>query len=106
MVGHGNGLFGLPGDFTSTSRFIRVFYLLHNIIIPYLLSDGIVMAQNILGSVRVSDGISNSDLTTWETITTKDKIFIRNYDFVDYKEIDISTFLENVDGWSVNINDL
>jgi penicillin V acylase-like amidase (Ntn superfamily) len=106
MMGHGNGFYGLPGDFTSTSRFLRVFYLLNNVSISDNIEDGIILVQNILGAVRVSDGLSKDDLTTWETIITKDEIYIRNYDYQSYKKIDISSVLENIDGWSSNINDL
>ncbi len=99
MVGHGNGFLGIPADYTSTSRFIRVFYLLQNVNIPSSLNEAIPVAQNILCSIRVSDGINDDDLTAWETIMTKDKLYVRNYNFKYYREFDISEIFSHENGW-------
>jgi penicillin V acylase-like amidase (Ntn superfamily) len=106
MMGHGNGFFGIPGDYTSTSRFNRIFYFLQNINIPNDLNSAISLAQNLLCSVRVSDGLVADDLTTWETILTKDTIYFRNYNYSLYKGLSISEIFSHEDGWFSYIDNL
>lgn len=55
--GQGGGSFGLPGDYTSPSRFVRVTFSKLNCLIGETEEDLVVSAVNILNSVSIPKGI-------------------------------------------------
>lgn len=58
--GVGYGMFGLPGDFTSTSRFIRAFYVA-NSLAPFTKAEGMAQLYGAFKSVTVPRGIEHGN---------------------------------------------
>lgn len=60
VMGHGLNLFGLPGDLSPASRFVRLFFLKslaeHNRGAPNTLTEGIQIASGVLNSVWITKG--------------------------------------------------
>lgn len=55
--GPGTGAIGLPGDYTSISRFVRTNYLKHYIEVPADTPDTLNLLQYILNSVTIPKGV-------------------------------------------------
>lgn len=102
--GQGGGSFGLPGDFTSPSRFVRASFIKNNIVIP---EDDFELANtgfHILKSVFIPKGVvitnkNKSDYTQYTVfmnlntldyyINTYDCSEITNVNLKDYNPSDI-----------------
>lgn len=54
--GQGSGTYGLPGDFTGPSRFVRAAYMKHNARRGKNEIDGMNQCMHILSSVNIPDG--------------------------------------------------
>lgn len=50
----GSGLYGLPGDYTSPSRFIKAAMMVRYATVPSTHTDAVVQAFHILGSVEIN----------------------------------------------------
>ena len=74
--GRGSGLIGLPGDFSSPSRFIRAFFYAQHSIPLHTHAQAVNQAKHILSSFDIPDGSvidgnfakNNIDYTQWSTI--------------------------------------
>lgn len=60
QVGFGSGLLGMPGDYTSTSRFIRAVFLSH-FADPFPSEQGLNTLFNLFNSVFVPKGVEHLD---------------------------------------------
>jgi choloylglycine hydrolase len=97
--GEGSNLVGLPGDFTPTSRFIRLVVLTQTATQPSTIEDGINQAINIINNVDVPYGtvkcITNNkptyDYTQWMAVydLTNRRIYYRTYENHNYRYIDL-----------------
>ncbi|EOD4097105.1 linear amide C-N hydrolase [Yersinia enterocolitica] len=96
----GTGLLGIPGDFTSVSRFVRVAYEKHFLAQPTDNDQAYEQATHILNSVDFGSGVKHGgreDLNTyiftrWATIKDLDKgiIAIRTHNNMQLRAIDLS----------------
>lgn len=78
QTSHGAGMIGLPGDYTSPSRFIRLATLLRFATQPKNLNEAAQLANHMLNAATVIDGVviesgllefeAKNDITQWVTI--------------------------------------
>lgn len=64
--GQGGGSFGLPGDFTSPSRFVRVTFLKNNILLSSNTLETINDCFNIMKSVFIPKGVVQTKRKTYD----------------------------------------
>lgn len=82
----GQGAFGLPGDFSSSSRFIKTLFIKNNMKFNNGEKDAITHAFKCLSSVSMIDGIVQTskgyELTQYQVCydLLKKKLYYRNYD--------------------------
>jgi len=98
--GKGNGLFGMPGDFTPPSRFIRGYMLAQFVNKPQTVLDAIVSMSHILGNVTVPKGTSihtenkeeMQNYTQWLCISDLHNMqfYIKNANSLGYIVIDLN----------------
>jgi len=83
-IGQGTGMFGLPGDFSSPSRFVRATSFANTVVQPKDALEAVQTAFHIennfdipLGSVRESDAVdAHMDYTEWTTVSdTRNKLY-------------------------------
>ena len=55
--GAGAGMWGLPGDITPPSRFVRAFFYLHTAPVPATAHDGLLQAFHILNNFDIPIGV-------------------------------------------------
>lgn len=75
-LGPGSGLLGMPGDWTSPSRFVRMAAMKHFARAADDAEGAIILAERLLGSVTIprgleltgGDGSERSDYTRWSVI--------------------------------------
>ena len=67
-TGHGTGLFGLPGDFTPPSRFIRAGALITLAAPPQNAAQATVLAANVIANVNVPYGVAIEKLANGQTL--------------------------------------
>lgn len=73
MTGQGAGSFGLPGDPSPPSRFVKIAFMLKNAYQPANTSDAVNLAEHLLNNVDLPGGIArsmdngkeSSDITEW-----------------------------------------
>lgn len=97
--GQGGGTFGLPGDYTSPSRFIRVVYQKHFTKIPKEIDDVINTCFNIMKTVTIPKGVV---MTSRETYDYTQYVVFMNVKTGDYY---FNTYNNN-QILKVNINDM
>jgi choloylglycine hydrolase len=96
---HGNGLYGIPGDFTSPSRFIKTF-LLSSFSNPKTKEECLASVQSILSNVivplgPVKDEINGNiiyDYTQWillKDITNK-VLYFKTYSNLNFLTLDLT----------------
>ncbi|MDR0642787.1 MAG: choloylglycine hydrolase family protein [Treponema sp.] len=98
-----SGTWGLPGDYTSTSRFVRAAYLKQFITEPKNEEEGVTAAMHILSSLEVPRGVvrngeGEAGHTVYSTVLVLDS---RVYYFHHYdnRRIEaLSLMKENLDG--------
>jgi len=112
VVGHGWNLFGLPGDFSPPSRFVRLFYLRGYALkhsAPKSFDDAIVLGTALLNNVFIplgsvakdphELGIDNLEYTPYAVLkSSRDLVMmVRGYRNSNWRKIDLSrlTFSEN-----------
>lgn len=64
------GMFGMPGDYTSPSRFVRAMLISHNIA-PFHSADGIQQLYNAFKSVMVPEGLGKDADNAHRTDSTQ-----------------------------------
>lgn len=103
-TGQGAGMFGLPGDTTPPSRFVKMAFLQTTALPVQTAEKGVVLAEHIIdnvfipnGMVREAKGQSGTEITQWTVF--KDlahlKLYFKSYDYptlqkIDLKELDFS----------------
>jgi choloylglycine hydrolase len=73
---HGSGMVGLPGDYTSPSRFVKLSNFLRYAVQPKDLKAAIILANHILNAITIIDGLVyeeeigdfKQDITEWVAI--------------------------------------
>lgn len=110
----GSGLLGIPGDFTSVSRFIRVTYEKYLMGQPLNNEAAYEQATHLLNSVDFGRGVKrggSQDLnkyiyTRWSTIKDLDKkvLAIRTHKNMQYHAVDLSVIdFENISSYFIDI---
>jgi choloylglycine hydrolase len=98
--GRGSGFFGMPGDWSPPSRFIRTAAIVHFSTKPSDTSSSVNLAAHILNAVDIPkgairetiDGKEYSDYTQWAVIkdVSHQQIYYRSYENLALRVIDIS----------------
>jgi choloylglycine hydrolase len=106
-IGQGAGAFGLPGDATPPSRFIKTCFLLANAYPTNNADDALVLAQHIINNVDIPIGVARDncnqqvicDYTQWAVFKdlTNKKFYYRTYRNMTLRMIDLTKidFSEN-----------
>jgi len=102
-LSHGTNLLGLPGGYTPSARFVRVFVLRQHTLAanpPKNFDDGVRIIQGllntvhiVLGSVPSVDGGSDKfESTEWSVLKspTSKWLFYRNYSDLSWRKIDLN----------------
>lgn len=95
----GSGLFGIPGDYTSPSRFVRAAIMSSWGKGATDADSAVILALHILNALDIPDGIAGSDkdgktyfdYTRWSTIRdlAKARYFYRTYDNPSLRMVDL-----------------
>lgn len=95
----GTGMLGLPGDYTSPSRFVRCVALTQTAYPPKDAAEGVNMAFHILNAFDITKGVVRtedngkevSDYTQWVTVKdiTNKVLYYRTYDNLDLRKVDL-----------------
>lgn len=100
--GSGGGFLGMPGDWTSPSRFVKVFFMKHYAETPENSDQTVNQAIHFLNAMDIPKGIvhykgQRADYTQW--IIVKDlvnkKIYFRTYDNQMFSQVDLMKELAN-----------
>ena len=99
-TGQGNGLLGVPGDFTPPSRFVRTAAMVHFSKKPRNWKEAYNLAFHIINTVDIPKGVASSkssdgkeefDYTQW--VVVKDlkrrQVYFRSYDDLRVRKIDL-----------------
>lgn len=85
--GQGGGTFGLPGDYTPPSRFVRTAFLKENTFFPQSRNESIMACFHIMESVSIPKGVvetkrQTSDYTQYTAFIDLNTLeyFVRTYD--------------------------
>tara|TARA_B110000116_G_scaffold100823_1_gene87653 strand:+ start:4596 stop:5681 length:1086 start_codon:yes stop_codon:yes gene_type:complete len=104
--GEGTGLFGMPGDHTSPSRFVRATAFANSALPPKTADDAVFSAFHILnhfdipkGSIRegTKDNLS-TDYTVWTSVvdTQSSTYYYKTYITQQVEKVDLSVALEGL----------
>ncbi|QQM31818.1 choloylglycine hydrolase family protein [Martelella lutilitoris] len=101
-LGQGTGLLGMPGDFTSPSRFVRAAIYSHGVEASASGNDAIFQAFHILNNFDIPRGVAReeekdehgntvSDYTQWTSAvdTANKRFFFRTYENSDIRFVDL-----------------
>ena len=101
--GQGNGMFGLPGDYTPASRFVRLVALTAAAFPVTGADKGLALTMNIInnidipaGAVRATvQGQAANDTTWWVIISDlgRGRFYYRNYNDMNWRYIDLKQAL-------------
>jgi choloylglycine hydrolase len=99
QIGQGSGLVGLPGDFSSPSRFVRMVALTQGAVPVKGAAAGLSLTMNIISNVnipigavrQVSDKQTAMELTQWATLSDLHglKYYFRTYDNNNWRYVDV-----------------
>ncbi|MCD4775477.1 MAG: choloylglycine hydrolase family protein [Candidatus Aegiribacteria sp.] len=101
-TGHGSGMFGLPGDLTPPSRFVRMAVLTHFADSVPDARGALNLAQHIINTLDITRGmvvdkdssgnIVSSETTQWVTFRdlTNKIFYFRTYDNFTLRKIDLN----------------
>lgn len=99
IVGQGSGSLGLPGDYTSPSRFVKVDFLLKSADPVINAASGVNLAMHVLNNVDIPLGVVRdkvgdnviSDQTEWSEIKdlTNMVIYIKTYSNMGYVKFNL-----------------
>lgn len=105
VVGHGFNLWGLPGDLSPPSRFVRLFYLKANAMknrgLPSTLTEGVKVVAGLLNQVWITkgtvalgnaDGASHFEFTQYSLIKVPQKrqLSWKSYDNLQWHKVNLS----------------
>jgi choloylglycine hydrolase len=106
--GQGNGMWGLPGDYSPPSRFVRMAVLVHTALPVKGYDEGLNLTMTILnnidiakGSVREPSGKTPEyDITNWSVAVDlgQKKYYYRRYFNKDWRCVDVTKALRNAKG--------
>ena len=103
-IGQGSGLLGVPGDFTSPSRFVRTAAMVHFADEVKTGEDAVMLGFHVLNTVDIPRGVCASNRTVWQKekgssvytqwvvvkdLTTK-SIYFRVYDNLTIRVVHLS----------------
>jgi choloylglycine hydrolase len=93
----GSGLLGLPGDYTSPSRFVKAAFFASFAEKPKTVEETVGLGFHILNTFDIFFGAVGSDYTQWTVVydRTNLKFYVRSYESqqvesLDLKKIDFS----------------
>lgn len=101
-TGHGSGMFGIPGDYTPPSRFVRLGILTYYADKQPDAASNLNLSQHLINTFdipfglivdKTADGkIASSESTQWVTFRdlTNKIMYFRTYDNLDLRKIDFS----------------
>jgi choloylglycine hydrolase len=101
-TGHGSGMFGLPGDLTPPSRFVRLAVLIRFSDMQPDAERTLNLAQHIINTFDIPFGLVTDTLpdqktvlkesTQWVTFRnlTKRTLYFRTYDNLNLRKIDLN----------------
>lgn len=101
-TGHGAGMFGIPGDYTPPSRFVRLCILLYYVEKQPNAITNLNLSQHIINTFDIPFGIiidkdaegkiTTNESTQWVTIRdiTNKIMYFRTYENMDLRKIDFS----------------
>jgi len=102
-LGQGTGLLGLPGDFTSPSRFVRAAIFAHGVDPSTDSSHAVFQAFHILNNFDIPKGVARdgekdkqgniiSDYTQWTSANdlANRRFYFRTYDDSDIRMVDLT----------------
>ena len=98
-VSEGSGGLGLPGDYTSESRFIKAHFLVSMIYTPKNVDDGIVQSNKILNNFDIPIGTVYNPETKYSETTQYKVIYdLSNFeiyfdDMMTYSDSNTSTYI-------------
>ncbi|WP_176085636.1 choloylglycine hydrolase family protein [Martelella sp. HB161492] len=111
-LGQGTGLLGMPGDFTSPSRFVRAAIFSHGVEPSKTGDDAIFEAFHILNNFDIPRGVARdaekdehgnlvADYTQWTSAvdTVNKRFYFRTYDNSDIRFVDLAK--QDLDATSV-----
>ena len=100
-TGEGSGLFGMPGEMTPTSRFVRVAILANFASSVETSNEAVKMAYHILNTVDIPQGVISdhkhegfADYTSWAVAKdlTNNALYFRTYENMTIRVV----YLDNV----------
>ena len=102
-TGHGSGMFGIPGDLTPPSRFVRLAVQIHNVDQAADSKGLLSLAQHLDNTVDIVRGMAvdknaqgevvSSETTQWVAFKdlTNRVLYYRTYDNMNIRKIDLKT---------------
>lgn len=113
-LGEGTGMLGLPGDYTSPSRFVRATAFVNTALPCKDEEEGIFRAFHTLNAFDIPKGVVRqetkdkvfTDYTIWTSaVDTKNKkYYYKTYENQDIKELDLTEMLQKANGNIVTID--
>ena len=99
--GAGAGMWGLPGDITPPSRFVRAFFYLHTAPVPATAQEGVLQAFHILNNFDIPIGVEFASgeevpnlpsATQWTSVTnlTQPAFYYRTMNNSQIRLVDLS----------------
>lgn len=117
-TGHGGGMFGLPGDITPPSRFVRLAVLRHYADQAPDAAGAVKLVRHLLNSVYITRGtivdrnadgaITAAESTQWTAYydLTNRVLYFQTYDNATLRKIDLKTIdFSRVGHQSINLSD-
>lgn len=117
-IGSGNGMWGLPGNYTPPARFVRATMLKDNATTPNNSTEAVIAVEHILNAVSVPKGASKSkqkdgsysyDVTQWTSVKdiTNNQLYFYDYDHNNNAmQIDLNKVFTLDKGFITLIDDL
>jgi choloylglycine hydrolase len=109
--GNGGGLVGLPGDWSSPSRFVRLFFMKHFSMKPENHEQAVNLAFHLLNAMDIPRGVVQNqgkpaDYSQW--VVVKDminkKIYFRTYENQMIRSFDLIKELANKEAPKVRVS--
>jgi choloylglycine hydrolase len=112
LFGQGSGMFGLPGDSTPPSRFVRAVAFAQTAVPTYTAHDTVLQMFHIMNNFDIPVGsitethpgengkppVVHRDYTSWTVVAdlTNRKYYFRTYDDQSIRVVDVARTLETV----------
>jgi choloylglycine hydrolase len=103
QFGQGSGMVGLPGDYTSPSRFVRMVALTQGALPVKGAAAGLSLAMTLINNVDIPKGTvrqvsgkqTELDFTQWVSLSdlTGKKYYFRTYDDKNWRYVDVTKAL-------------